>query len=294
MTVHEALTQARIQLEHANRGGSPVSGTPLLDVSILLSRASGLSRTNLMAHPEISIDAWAENFFRLVSRRCTGEPIAYITGYKEFWRLNFAVTPDVLIPRADTEILVERALAIIGETSPLTSNVLDACTGSGCIAIALASSVPGSKFSAFDISAEALSVARKNARTLLGSDRNITFTEHDLRNGLPRCGTSADGKYSLIVSNPPYVPADTARTLLEDGRGEPLIALDGGRDGLDLVRILIDHASFSLIRGGSILIETGEYNAKDAGEYLKESGFTDIVIHPDLAGQDRVVEGKNP
>lgn len=293
MTVHQALEKARIQLEHAHRGGVPVTGTPLLDASILLSHASGLARTVLMAHPELSIDTCTEDFFLLAARRCTGEPIAYITGKKEFWGMDFTVSPAVLIPRADTEILVERALAIIEGSSPHTSNVLDACTGSGCVAVALAASAGTARITALDISTDALAVAQHNARRLLGNSQNITFIEHDVRNGIPRCNTSPDGKYSLIVSNPPYVPADIARELLKDGRGEPLVALDGGNDGLDLVRILINHAGMVLEPGGRILVETGEYNAKEAAEYFKEKGFTDIVIHPDLAGQDRVVEGKN-
>lgn len=294
MTVHQALEKARLQLEHAHCGGAPVTGTPLLDASILLSHTSGLTRTVLMAHPELSIDACNEDFFLLVTRRCTGEPIAYITGKKEFWGMDFTVSPAVLIPRADTEILVEHTLSIIREKALQQTYILDACTGSGCIAVALAASAGTAKITAFDISTDALAVAQHNARTLLGNSHNITFIEHDLHSALPRCNTSPDGKYSLIVSNPPYIPADTARELLKDGRGEPLIALDGGRDGLDLVRILINHAGGVLEPGGRILVETGEYNAKEAADYLKEKGFTDIVIHPDLAGQDRVVEGKNP
>lgn len=294
MTVHEALAKACIQLEHATRGGIPVSGTPVLDASILLSHTTGIPRTRLMAHPEISIDEWEDQFFTLVSRRIAGEPIAYITGKKEFWGMDFIVSPAVLIPRADTEILVERALVIIRESGRSPVHILDACTGSGCIVIALAASADTGDFTAFDISPGALAVAQQNANNHLTDEQDIIFIEHDLRQGLPRCKSSCDGRYSLIVSNPPYVPADVARDLLTDGRGEPLIALDGGADGLDLVRLLLDHARQSLAHGGTILVETGEYNAKDAAEYFKECGFTDIVIHPDLAGQDRVVEGKNP
>ncbi len=292
MTVHDALAEGRKQLEHATRGGCPVSGTPNLDASILLSHASGIPRANLMAHPELSIDAYAELFFSFLARRVTGEPVAYITEKKEFWGMDFFVSSAVLIPRADTEILVERALTIIGEDSKTPVHILDACTGSGCIAIALAASTANGHVIAFDLSPEALAVARHNARTLLGPERSIEFIEHDLRQGLPRCTATPEGTYSLIVSNPPYVPADIARDLLKDGRGEPLLALDGGHDGLDLVRILADHAVNSLCPGGTILVETGEYNANKAAEYLKRCGFTAIVIHTDLAGQDRVVEGK--
>ncbi len=294
MTVQEELINARKQLEHATAGGCPVSTTPALDAYLLLSCASGLSRAVLMAHPDYSADEWSEQFHSFIARRLTGEPVAYITGNKEFWGMDFAVSPAVLIPRADTEILVERALAVIGNSTENPVHVLDACTGSGCVAIALAATAGNCEITAFDISPGAIAVARQNARTLLDPARNIRFLDHDLRTGLPPSSAVPDGRYSLIVSNPPYVPADIARNLLKDGRGEPLLALDGGTDGLDLVRVLADHAATMLNPGGTLLIETGEYNAKDAAEYLKQHGFAGIVVHPDLAGQDRVVEGVKP
>jgi len=199
----------------------------------------------------------------------------------------------VLIPKPDTEILVERAVSLAAALHARSGGrpvrVLDVCTGSGCIAVSIAVSCPFAEVTATDISPAALAVARENAETLLpagtGSAHRIIFEMGDLRNGLP------EGPFDLVVSNPPYVPAMVARELLADGRNEPILALDGGEDGLDLVRALIDSAGQSLAQGGRILIETGEYNAGAAAGYLNTAGFTAIVIHRDLENQERVIEG---
>lgn len=296
MTAQEALQKGRDTLDTARIAGNPVSFTPSLDASILLSLASGFPKELFLAHPEQSVDFCADTYFQYIARRITGEPVAYITGKKEFWGRDFTVSPEVLIPKQDTEILVERALELIGKEKDAgnRSRVLDACTGSGCIVITLAASFPHSHYTAFDISPGALAIARHNASRLLTPDTEIDFIELDLRTGLPPCPISSDGTYSLITANPPYVPAQVARTLLEDGRNEPLLALDGGEDGLDLVRILAENAIGFLSHGGRILIETGEYNARGGAACLKNNGFTDIQIHTDLEGQDRVIEGVRP
>ncbi len=300
MTVREAQTRAVGVLMEAAKTGKADFTSPALDSAVLLAHFMGTTRSHLMAHPESDIGGAESRFFAAIERRARGLPVSYLTGLREFWGLEFLVNEDVLIPKPDTETLVERAVAILdgvqsGNHVPVS--VIDVCTGSGCIAVALKRDFPDMDMTATDISVEALEVARNNASRLLGDPHGnvpIRFVQGDLRAGLPPPASrvSPPDGYDLIVSNPPYVPTDVARGLLEDGRGEPLLALDGGVDGLDLVRALIDEGIDALIPGGRILIETGEYNARAAADHLSLRGFVDIVIHRDLAGLDRVIEGK--
>lgn len=283
-----------------------VRASPALDASVILSSILGVDRSALLAHPERELARDAEkDFIAAVSRRLTGLPVAYVTGRKEFWGLPFFVSDAVLIPKPDTELLVELAIARLAalarhsatmrdrsgdaprDTPSVTPRVLDVCTGSGCVAVAIKHSCPAADVTATDISEAALDVARKNSDALVGGA--ISFALGDLRRGLP---LAPDGeRYDLVASNPPYVPSSVARALLEDGRAEPILALDGGDDGLDLVRALVENVRTVLRRGGTLLVETGEYNARSAATFLSENGFRDIAVHTDLAGQDRVVEG---
>lgn len=297
MTVREAQKRAVDLLKESARKQRQDHPTPALDSAVLLAHFTGTTRSYLMAHPESDIGDAEGPFFEAVERRARGLPVSYLTGLREFWGLEFLVSEVVLIPKPDTETLVERAYAILDEISSRnrqrTVSVIDVCTGSGCIAVALKHGFPNILMTATDISQAALDLAQKNAdRLLVGSNESsaIRFIQGDLREGLPASDTT--GTYDLIVSNPPYVPTDIARELLEDGRNEPVLALDGGGDGLDLVRALIDSSLEALREGGTILIETGEYNAREAADYLSLRGFVDIVIHRDLAGLDRVIEGK--
>lgn len=300
MTIAEGRMSALQILKSAPIYSSLMYTSPELDISVILSHLLGVSRSFLLAHGENSLDSTEQPFFEAINSRSKGTPVAYITGIKEFWGLPFKVTPAVLIPKPDTEILVERAIEIIErlqkETSPESISVLDVCTGSGCIAISIKHTFPQIQMTATDISPPALEIARFNAQTNLvphtpHCEESIRFYEQDLRNGLVDVHS---GTYNLIVSNPPYVPSDLARELLCDGRNEPIVALDGGTDGLDLVRELITQAKKVLAHNGRILIETGEYNAKEAASYLNLKGFIDIVVHKDLEGQDRVIEGTLP
>lgn len=286
MTLAEARKKAISTLQSARRP-SPSAG---LDTDVLLSFFTGHSRAVIHAHPEYELGDRAEAFFSAINSRSEGLPIAYITGRKEFYSLEFMVTPDVLIPKPDTEILVERAIELARTLSPPGPiHVLDVCTGSGCIAIAIQYHARQCIMHATDISEAALRVARANAEAYAPS---VRFHVQDLRTGL--CPPSLSKEvplWDLIVSNPPYVPTLVAQTLLEDGRNEPILALDGGTDGLDLIKPLADHAYTSLRHGGSLLIEAGEYNAQAAAAYLKHAGYSDIVIHRDMESQDRVIEG---
>jgi release factor glutamine methyltransferase len=311
MTIAEARDRARRILSASAALAAGEQNTVNLDISIILSNALGLDRSRVFAHPEIELGDRESDFFAAIEQRERGIPVAYIVGEKEFWGLTFRVTPSVLIPKPDTEILVERAAEIIrmmeargraaatgtADTAPAraqTLRVLDVCTGSGCIAIALKHSCPGIDITATDISPEALDIAKENAQRILGTDGMIAFKEGDLRKGLPPVSDKEPAGYDLIVSNPPYVPTSVARELLSNGRSEPMLALDGGTDGLDLVRALVENVRKALAPGGELLIETGEYNAADAAAFMSERGFVGVTIHKDLADQDRVVEGTLP
>ncbi len=286
MTLGEARKIA-ISTLHSARRPSPSAG---LDTDVLLSFFTGHPRAVIHAHPEYKLGDLSEPFFSAINSRSEGLPIAYITGRKEFYSLEFMVTPDVLIPKPDTEILVERAIDLArtpGSSGPI--HILDVCTGSGCIAIAIQHHVPQCIVHATDISEAAIRIARINAEAHAPS---VRLHVQDLRNGLcPPSLAKEVPLWDLIVSNPPYVPTPVARTLLEDGRNEPILALDGGTDGLDLIKQLADQAYASLRLGGSLLIEAGEYNAQAAADYLKQAGYSDIVIHRDMESQDRVIEG---
>jgi release factor glutamine methyltransferase len=245
----------------------------------------------LLAHDETELtEEQLATFYAAAEKRQQGLPVAYITGKKEFFGLEFYVTPDVLIPKPDTELLVEKALELI-KTLPDASaiEIADICCGSGCIAIAvLANTNRNIHFVATDISEAALTVARKNAERLLPSAKlaALTFVKADLLEGV-------SNMFDIMLANPPYVPSTIAQELLRDGRSEPLLALDGGKDGLDCIRKLIPQTAEHLATGGYLLLECGEYNIAQAKKYLEEHGFTDIVEYTDLGSQLRLLQGKN-
>jgi release factor glutamine methyltransferase len=267
--------------------------TPLLDIECLLASILGVPRSYLLSHDDTVLTSMQyEKFKRALDKRRSGLPVAYITGIKEFYGLDFFVTPRVLIPKPDTELLVECALSFLdtrshspnfGAERPL--EVADLCTGSGCVAIAvLANTGFPIRFTATDISEAALEIARSNACRLLPPEKNaaLTFVHTSLMEGIL-------GKFDLILANPPYVPTKTTHVLLNDGRGEPLIALDGGEDGLDCIRPLIAQAAERLAPGGQLLLECGEYNIEEAAALCRTSHLTDCRIFTDAAGMPRVL-----
>lgn len=251
------------------------SGLPRQEAEILLRGALGCERAYLIAHAEDPVDLQrtraAQAWF---ARRLTGEPLAYITGRREFYGLSLGVTPDVLIPRAETELLVQLALDRIARGT----RVLELGTGSGAVAIALASLRPECEVTATDISDAALEVARYNAEEHRAA---VDFVRGDW---LEAVGASFD----LIVSNPPYVPAGDPHLSRGDLRFEPSLALVGGADGLACLRTIAAQARHRLRPGASLLLEHGYDQEESCTALLRELGYEQVADHRDLAGQPRV------
>jgi len=283
MTIREALSEGRAALAEA-----AAVGTSALDASLLLAEVLNTSRSSLLAADSRPLDEASLAAFReLLKRRLAGECVAYIVGSKEFYGLDFQVTPAVLVPRPDTETLVEASLDEIAKLAKTnqTVRVVDLCTGSGAIAIALKHSVPELEVWAADISAEALAIARANAARLLPADA-IHFCHGDLFGALGADGALA---FHLIVSNPPYVPAAEIAGLAPEVRGEPHIALDGGDDGLAVIRGIISGAPQFLCPGGALLLEADPRQMGQITALLQQTGFTDIQTRRDLSGAERVI-----
>jgi release factor glutamine methyltransferase len=223
-------------------------------------------------------------YAELLERRARGEPVAYITGSRGFWSLDLEVTPATLIPRPETELLVELALERLPRDSACA--VADLGTGSGAVALALASELPLCRVTATDASAAALEVARRNAARL-GID-NVTFVQGDWMAPL------GDARFELIVSNPPYIELDDAHLARGDLRFEPATALASGRDGLDDIRRIVASAREHLAPGGWLLFEHGWNQGDAARALLHQAGYDDVFTAQDLEQRDRVSGARNP
>jgi len=258
-------------------------GIDPIDARALLEHALGVDAAYLAARPELALSAARQaRFERLLERRRAGEPVAYLVGRREFFSLEFAVTPAVLIPRPETELLVEQAVERL--PADAASTVLDLGTGSGCIAIALARERPRARVTAVDRSAAALTVARRNAGRLSAS--NVEFVRSDWFAAL------APGAFDLIVANPPYI-ADADPCLASgDARFEPRAALAGGADGLDRIRDIVARAPAWLDPGGWLLFEHGYDQAQACRNLLDAANFREIASYRDLAGIERVSAGR--
>jgi release factor glutamine methyltransferase len=247
-----------------------------LDARLLAQAALGWTSEQLLAaSPEDEPPDFSGRFDALVSRRAAREPLAYIVGRKEFWGLTIEVTPAVLIPRPETELIVEAALERLPPGA--SSLVCDVGTGSGCLAIAIAHERPLARVTATDLSADALAVARRNAERH-GVMERLRFVHADLLNGVP-------GPFDLIVSNPPYVPARDRATLQPEVRNyEPQSALFAGADGLDVIVKLVDAATERLARGGHLIVEfgAGQHSAIE-GLIDRTAGLELIEFRRDLA-----------
>lgn len=264
-------------LEQAVERLGRASDSPRLDAEILLGRAIDAPRSYLIAHPEDVLDpAAVARFEAAVRRRAAGEPIAYIEGVKEFWSMRLMVTADTLVPRPETETLVEQALARIPRKTAF--RILDLGTGSGAIALALAKERPLCEITATDVSAAALAVARENARQQ--DVDNVRFLAGDWER--PVRGETFD----LVVSNPPYVRADDPA--LARLRHEPRSALAAGPEGLDAIRRIADAGRALVVAGGSLLLEHGAEQEAAVAGLLDAAGWREIRCYGDLAGLPRV------
>lgn len=257
------------------------SPTPRLDAEVLLRHITGSTPTGLIAGADRPLGADdMRRLDELIAHRKRGEPIAYLTGEREFWSLRLKVTPATLIPRPETELLVEKVLARIPPDARW--NIADLGTGSGAIALAIAHERPRCRIHACDQSVAALDVARANATRL--NIANIEFFHGDWLAPLAR------HTFEMIVSNPPYVRADDPNLNEGDVRFEPRTALAGGPDGLDAIRSIAKQAFARLMPGGFLILEHGHEQAATVANILTAAGFCDILCHRDFAGHDRVTE----
>ncbi|MCL2067117.1 MAG: peptide chain release factor N(5)-glutamine methyltransferase [Treponema sp.] len=298
MLIRQALSEGCAALAAAGKG------SPGLDASLLLAEVLGTSRTALAAAGEDELPQKALDSFRLlIGRRLGGECVAYILGRKEFRGLEFSVNKSVLVPRPETETLVEAALEVWGigngewgvknRSGKTAGNfrVLDLCTGSGAVAVSLKSEWPDLTVWASDISAKALKVARANAARLLPPE-SICFFLGDLFEALPNPQSPFPiPQFNLIVSNPPYIPGAQIETLSPEVKNEPRIALDGGEDGLAIIKGIIAAAPDYLIRGGALLLEADPGQMKNIAGLLEKNGFMNIKEYRDLSGSERVIGG---
>ena len=283
MTPHALLTEARQQL--AQILGLPADEARV-DAQTLLRHALGVTRAWLITHAEQALTTEEQTGFQhLLHRRLQGEPVAYILGRREFYGLEFTVAPGVLIPRPDTETLVEAALRLMQQNPSMSRQILDLGTGSGAIAIAIAANDSLSRVVAVDKSEDALNVARGNAERL-GAD-NLRFMQSDWFSAL------AGERFDIIASNPPYIAAGDPHLSQGDLRFEPIGALASGADGLEDIRRIIALAPAHLEHGGWLLLEHGYDQADRVAALMREAGFAEIDHAADLAGIRRVTLGKH-
>lgn len=279
MTIREAIAKATIKLK-MHKIDSPKLKARLLIQSILKQ-----TRQYIMVYDEKSLTQRQEqDYWKKIDRLTKGEPLQHITHQQEFMKMNFYVNQDVLIPRPDTEILVEEVIQIAEKIH--AKKILDLCTGSGAIAISLAKYIENSQITATDISAKALEIAEKNAKENQ-VDRQITFLTSNLLEQVPK------EKYDIIVANPPYIKREVIKMLDQEVQKEPLIALDGGWDGLDFYRKIIHQAYEFLKYKGYLCLEIGYDQRQDVLELIEqEEKYVNSYSKKDLYGKDRVVVTK--
>ncbi len=307
MTIRQARNFALSELKSASN--------PLLDADVILKWILKCDQTFILFHSESELSEMQKSLFcSSIEKRKTGLPVAYITGVKEFFGYDFEVDQNVLIPKPDTEILVENAVNFIEEKFHAHSggkilSICDMCSGSGCVGISILKFIEEKKIIPLpllpkiifaDISGKTLDVAKKNALRLLSRTafERTVFVQSNLFENL---GQSRNGLFDIIVSNPPYIPYSQTVELLKDGRGEPSLALCGDvdlygnltslDDGLEIIRNLISQSASFLNPGGILILETGEYNAMQTKQIMEEMKFSGVKVYKDLEGQFRNVSG---
>lgn len=274
VTIEQAIQDAKQQLIKTG-----LLDSPLLDVELLLCHTLDVNRSYLFTWPEKELTTHQyEQFQQLIEQRLTHQPIAYILGNKEFWGLDLQVSSDTLIPRADTETLIEATLAL----KPVNINqckILDLGTGTGAIALALKNEWPNSEITAVDFSLGALEVAKQNA---INNQLNVNFLHSNWFSAL----TAKD--FDIIVSNPPYIEENDQHIFQGDVQFEPRSALTSGKDGLDDIRLIIDQAWSFLKSDGWLVIEHGYNQAQVLQQLFTDKGYQHYQLHKDLAGNSRV------
>ena len=282
MTLQECLKEGEAKLR---RGPHPERARR--DAELLLQHVLRLDRAALLARwKEPPAPGEWETYASLLSRRAAGEPIQYITGEAEFYGLPFRVTPDVLIPRPETEHLVEKVIELAAQFDE--PRIADVGTGSGAIAVALARNLPEAQITAIDFSPRALAVAKENAKRN-GVEKRIRFLHGNLLEPV------AGERFEIITSNPPYVPAADRATLAVEVRDhEPAVALFAGVDGLDAIRGLVPEAYAALAPGGVLVMEFGYGQCPAVSRILEDAGFIEIEFVPDLQGIPRVAVARRP
>lgn len=276
-TVHEILTEATRRLD-------AVSESPRLDAELLLCESLGCTRSDLLLR--MNDQGYSDSFEGLLQRRLQHEPIAFIVETWEFFSLPIRVTPPTLVPRPETEHLVEWALELLPSGK---ASAIEVGTGTGCIPIAIAVNHLGVNFTSVDIKKHNLQLARDNAR-LNNVDSRIEFLESNVFENV-----GERGPYDLVCSNPPYIPDADWNTLSQDIRDyEDRDALLAGADGLDIVRRIASEAQLHMKPGAHLLLEIGAGQAEAATALFAENGFTDVGFRKDLAGISRVILGRKP
>jgi release factor glutamine methyltransferase len=260
---------------------------PRLTTEVLLAHVLKTTRVRLYVDLDRPMEKTELAAFRsLIERRMAGEPTQYLTGVREFYNRPFKVDPRVLIPRPETELLVEAALHKLPKDGP--GLALDVCTGSGCIAISLAAERPQATVMATDLSADACALARENAQAL-GVAERVTVLQGNLYAPLP-----PDARFDVVASNPPYIASGEIPTLSAEVRREPHMALDGGPDGLVLIRKVIEGARRVLKPGGLLAMEIGETQGEAVKALLQAAGYDDARVEKDLERRDRLAFGTQP
>ena len=277
MTVRDLIRTGSEKIE------SRWKDTPVLDASVILCHILKISREKLLISYDMEIDNKTEDIFlKAVEKRISGNPVAYITGKKEFFGYDFYVKEGILVPRSDTEILVEEVLKAAEKSADKKIRILDLCTGSGCIAITLSKSLPGAVVDASDISDISEEIFRKNCFSL--NEKKINFIKSNLFENITE-------KYDIIVSNPPYLTDSHVDKMIERDWPEPESALRGGSDGLDFIRIITKEAGNYLKSGGVLAYEADPSQMNKIEQIMKDNSFSEITVTEDLSRRKRVIKG---